>query len=1716
MRRSATAFLLLVLAALPTRAADGNRLAYLDEDSPYYVGRTFPKLVTPQWVGEDGVEAVVILAIDDMRDPQKYETFLRPILRRLQQIDGRAPVSIMSNKLDPSDPRLQTFLKEGLSLETHTLDHPCPLLAKGDFAKAKANYDGCIDLLGSVPGNRPVAFRMPCCDSLNTPSPRFWAEMFNKTTEKGNFLQVDSSVFNVFTSDDPELPRDLVLDADGRDRFRKYIPYDRSFVNTVEDYPYPYVIGHLCWEFPCVTPSDWQANHLHEPNNPVTVRDWQAALDATVRKQGVFTMVFHPHGWIKNEQLVDLIDYAVRTHGKKVKFLTFKEALERLDKNLLGGQPLRDPKTGADNGVRLLDVNNDGFLDAVIGNDDLRQTRLWSPKTRSWALADFPAEFVREATRRGKEQRVDAGLHFGVLRGDGQATLLPPPSQHTAGWHFHDGHWVEDPDLHNGLGALLSPYADGPPGDRGLRLRDLDGDGRCELIVSSPQFQAVFAWSPEEKSWHKLPFKLPGNVSLVAGHDPGLRFLDLDGDGDADVVVSNEKGYAVYLFTSMQEGWSRKVLSGRPGDTHALPLISRDGVNNGAWFRDGHLYVVNENTDLLPGHVESRSFNDLLAGVEPTARGPEASRRSIRTRPGFEVELVAAEPLVQDPIVVAWGPDGKLWVVEMGDYPLGTDGKGAPGGRIKFLESTHNDGKYDKATLFLDGLHYPTGVLPWRKGVIITCAPEIFYAEDTDGDGKADLHVTLYSGFQPGNPQHRINGLVWGLDNWLYCANGDSGGVVRSVKTGATVDMRGRDLRIRPDDGALDAETGQSQFGRCRDDWGNWFGCNNSNPMYQYVLSDHYLRRNPHVPPPELRVPVSVTPGAARVYPLSRTLPRFNDPAAANHFTSACSVIVYRDELFGPAFAGNSFVSEPVHNLVHREIMPPTGVTFTSRRAPDEQESEFWASTDNWTRPTTIQTGPDGALWIVDMYRAVIEHPEWIPPDWQKRLDLRAGSDLGRIYRVYPVGTKPRAIPRLDKLDTAGLVAALDSPSGWQRDTAQQMLLWRNDKAAVPLLEKQATESKRPLCRLHSLCTLDGLGELKPEVVRRALADAHPGVRRHAVRLCEGRLANAPALGTALLQRVGDADAQVRLQLACTLGEWDDPRAGQALAELALRDAGDRYLLAAVLGSVNRKNLTPMLLAVLGAGQRDPAVTPPAGLVENLLRMATALGDRKATVSLLQAVATPEKGRHAVWQLSALAGLLDTLGQRGTTLAKLQAEGDTDMKAAVQRLAGLFAAARTLAGDEKAPVPERVAAVRLLGRGLDRPQEDVKLLADLLVPQTPEDLQGAAVATLGVLRDPRVPEVLLRGWKAYSPSLRGRVLDALLGREDWAASLLDAVEHKQVLIQEIDAAHRQRLLQHRLVGIRERSAKVLAGAVDADRQKVVAAYRPALALAGDVARGRQLFGKTCATCHQLGGLGQEVGPDLASVGDKSPEGLLISILDPNRAVEARYLSYVALLKDGRTFTGLLAGETGSSITLVGTDGKKQVVLRTDLDELSGTGKSLMPEGIEKDLKPQDLADLIAFVRSASPALRPKTFEGNHPEVVHAAGDGSLRLPASSAEIYGSTLVLEKQYGNLGYWSSPDDQAAWAVEVTRPGRYAVWFDYACENGAAGNAYELRGGDSRLTGKVAGTGTWDDYKQERIGEVTLASGRQQVVLRGVGKIKGALIDLKGIRLVPVGSD
>lgn len=1553
-----------------------NRFAYLTESDPFYVGLSFAKLATPQWIGEPGVEAVVILSIDDLSDPAKHEAFLRPILERLKQIDGRAPVSVMCNQFAPTNAQFQTWLREGLSLEVHTVTHRHPILCESNFVAGAADYHDSVTLLNRIPGNKPVAVRLPYCDSWNVASPRFYAEIFNRTNAAGQFLGLDSSVMHFFTTNDPALPRALVTDAEGRGRFHKYLPAEtnaitqvsmKGFATTIADYPYPYVIGGRCWEFPIAAPSDWEAHNAHGSTNPVTVADWQAALDAVVFKQGVLTLCFHPHGWMRSQQIVEFIDYAARQHGSKVKFLTFREALERLDANLLAGNPLRDAR-GDDDGVRLLDVNHDGWLDAVIGNSRSRKTRVWQPQQRTWRETDFPTEV--------------ASVRFGVVRADGHATalkLVPAGSLlgRSGAWHFNGTSWVGDENLVRGLNFDGEPVltADNQR-DRGVRFRDLDLDGRCELLVANETQNAIFKWSDEKQSWVLLDYALPKGATIVdaAGRDAGLRFVDFNEDGYDDVVFSNEESYLLRLFVSKavpdlgwKIGWNDEIVSGPRTGTAADPIppvVSRgEHRNNGAWFHAGTMIVQNEDTAHLPDKVDRRPFRRLLRADQPPPLSPRESFATLRVHPGFTVELVAQEPLTMDPVAFEWGEDGRLWVAEMGDYPLGLDGHGKPGGVVRFLEDINGDGVFDKSTVFLDRVNFPNGVMPWRKGVLVSAAPEVFYAEDTDGDGRADVRKVLFTGFTEGNQQHRVNGFDYGLDNFIHAANGDSGGNVRSLLTGREVNIRGRDVRFRPDDGALETTAGQTQYGRHRDDWGNWFGNNNVNWLWHYYLPEHYLVRNPHLPAKNMKNVLAQYPDSARIFPISRFLQRFNWPDAVNLVTAASAAMPCRDELFGPDFASSVFICDPVYNVVHREVLVSDGVTFTSHRATSETNFEFFASSDNWCRPVFVKFGPDGALYVADMYRYVIEHPEWIPERMQKRLDLRAGDTMGRIYRVYPTGTKLRPSPRLDRLDTAGLVAALDHPSGWQRDTAQRLLLHRRDKAAVPLLERLARESSSPKARIHAICTLEGLGVLTAEAVLAGLRDTNAYVREHAVRVSEVLLKaeQGARLGEALLSLVDDPAVRVRYQLAFTLGEWRDPRAARVLEQIARKDFSSFAMPLAVMSSA-----VPHVGAMLEAALTEHDTAPPAALLEQLIGLSIALGQETTLAKPLARIAQSDGGKFAAWQYAALGSLLDALDRRRQTLVQLQSRSSPEVKAAIQQLDALFTVARDFANPQSAisnPQSEVVPAVRLLGRGLSQRAEDVNRLSGLLTPQVPPPVQQAALYALGRVGGPRISEVLLTRWRGFSPALRVEVLNILFSRSEWLQALLAALEREQVPATQIDPAHQQTLLTHAQAAVRDRAAKLFT-AMRADRQAVIKSFERVLELKGDPANGAPIFEKICATCHQLRGKGVSIGADLGTVADKPVDYLLTAILDPNRAVEARYISYTAVTKDDREFSGIITVETPNSITLRNATGE-ETILRTDLTELTSSSLSLMPEGLEAELKAEDVADLIAFIKSSA-------------------------------------------------------------------------------------------------------------------------------------------------------
>ncbi|MFM9960104.1 MAG: PVC-type heme-binding CxxCH protein [Planctomycetaceae bacterium] len=1890
-----------------TDKPNANRLTYLDEPSnPWYPHRDFPKLTTPMWVGEEGVEAVVILGIDDMRGHEKWEAYLRPILNRLKQIDGRAPVSIFTCSIDPKHPHLQQWLSEGLSLEVHTIDHPCPLLNSGDLAKAKSTVDRCTDLLNEVPNNKPVCFRMPCCDSLNTLSPRFYTEIFNKTTPLGRFLLADSSVMQVFTSDDPALPRELVLEslsgtalAAGesrdsastpaasavpltRERFKKYLPADRFFTNYIENYPYPFVVDRMCWEFPTVLPSDWSAQHRHKPNNPVTIEDWKAALDCTVIKQGVFCLVFHPHNWIKPEQINELIDHAVTKHGKKIKFLNFREAVERLNKNVLGGKSLRKIG-GASAGYRVADLDGDGFIDTL--NAKLIP-RYWKPDAANWkrdkelllSLFDFEEPDSRYALTMAHDE-TNAGW------GEVSKLLInsSKPERTTADFS-HQIEFFTGTDSGSGIAGHGSsgPVLGGQPAKLlDLRFIDFDSRGDCEALLEfiHPADGTTRLASCDSSGLSVRVNYLPVPADSV--RMGSTRFIDIDEDGDLDIVFSDHKRYGIWLWEGEYEGWSRELLSAKRGDKPANeelpPIVRVDGSNNGFWVHKRELVWMNEDTAKSKDLVERRSFDQLLAssrrsdnpvrpatqkspdpeatknkndknktdrivrpteGDDPGPKSPEASLKMIQVKPGYRVELVAAEPLVRDPVAFDWGPDGKLWVAEMADYPLGVgageeaDGEDSVvrrsasqthdaerratllkqaghtlgGGRVRFLEDTDGDGKYDKSTVFLDKLNFPNGVMAWRDGVLISAAPDVLFARDTNGDGRADEVKVLLTGFGEGNQQHRVNGFSWGLDNMVHCANGDSGGAIKVVSLvptlrvgtpprrsapsesdettspaddrdavrrnefiGKVIDIRGRDFRWNPDTGELDPTSGQTQFGRNRDDFGNWFGNNNANPMYHFVLDDFYTRRNPHVAPPDPRKQVSITPGPSPVFPISRTLARFNDFAMANRFTSANSAMVYRDVLLveGAGVGGQGsgkatdktqntddssslgtphsalptpqhvFISEPVHNLVHHEVMTADGVTFTSRRADDEQQSEFLASRDNWFRPTQIKTGPDGALYIADMYRQVIEHPQYIPPALQEKLDLRAGHDKGRIYRVVPVahavrvqGSTHASRVRHKPTSNSKLLDLLSSPNGWQRDMAYRELLWQHSATgdeAVASLRKIVTDATSPLARLHAIALLDGFKAISLADAQRALSDSHPAVRRRALQAIENFDGDLPdPLINQLSQMGRDPDPFVRMQFAYTLGHPKFGSLGHELGKLLYRERDDKYLVAAAMSSIHAQNVASVVANVFKSAGKEPL---PPQLASTLLGLASTLGNDQALLSLIESVLNGVVTTEA--QSVMLAQVLEGLDRRGTSLNQLKGIAPERLARAEQQIAERIKIARTEISNLKSRISSLkaedsdrvITSLPLLGRTPDDRAADAELIGSLLVPQVPATIQSAAIGALSRINHASSATALLSGWKMLTPGLRQQVLDALLSRVAWTDQLLDQIEAKTISTAEIDAVRRQRLVGHTNPAIKARAAKLLDVVTNPDRQKVVAEYAAKLKelkQPGDATRGAEVFKqRQCAACHKLRDIGTPVGPDLVALTDKSTAALLTAILDPNKAVEAKYLAYAAATKEGRIVVGMIVAETGNSITLAGPVGKPVTLLRADIEEFVASNKSYMPEGLELGLwlnvkepvmTAESLADLIAFVQSSGPP--PKKFDGNQPEAVIADASGTLKLLATNAEIYGKTLLFEPPFKNLGYWGSVDDRAVWTINVAKPGKHSIRMNYACDNGTAGNEVVIEVSGQSVTAKIVGTGAWENYQTAILGELNLPAGQHRLTVRSTESLKNHLMDLKELRLVP----
>jgi len=1012
------------------------------------------------------------------------------------------------------------------------------------------------------------------------------------------------------------------------------------------------------------------------------------------------------------------------------------------------------------------------------------------------------------------------------------------------------------------------------------------------------------------------------------------------------------------------------------------------------------------------------------ASDAPPSHTPRESLAMFQVEPGFRVELVAAEPHLADPVAICFDAKGTLFACELHGYNLEghydvvelnktgrldkrvrripapdwaiEKAKRGQTGTVKKLIDDDGDGRVDRSTVFADNLPSCYGLVPAREGIIVVCAPSIYYLADRDGDGVAEIREELFHGFNEGQQWGRTNHLVWGVDNWIYACGG----------RGATAQITGPRLahpvrlgavcyRFRPDGSALEQVVGDAGgFGLGISDWDDRMLIHNStNGLQVMPIPYHYLLRNPYVAsPPSQR-------GAATyddVFPISQPHPwrrergrqkawqafyGTRETTPNGRFTAACSPTFYRAAAFPPAFRGNLFVCEAQQGLINRSVVRRTGARLDLIRPDRFDRREFLASREGWFRPVNLATGPEGALYVVDMYREIIEDYSAIPRYLQQQYGLIQGNDRGRIWRVLYNGAATSRRMDLASAPPADLIAAISHRNAVWRQTAQRLLVERGDRSVIGDLNELVVAGVSPQARLQALYTLDGLHAVSAQIVARALADRHFAVRVHALRLAEPFLvkgANRRLLDQ-IVRMVDDPHANVRLQLALTLGEADDARATRAMTALAARYWDDPWMSAAVMSSVAgtvEDVLANLWHAQVNRKRRDT-------IAKVLCQMVGSRRDAQQIGRVLIRVAALRDQDRNPEIKACLAGILDGIDRRRVTgnlaepgrvalgellIGRSRGVGLLAYRLALAlglsdhpRIAKMFEAAGRAAADDRLDRKSRLEAIGVLAAA---PLDRLRPVAEqLLEPIQPVEIQLASVDAIAQASDAAAADCLLTGWRGYSPKVRAAVVDAIFEHRDWLPALLTAIEKKIVSPQSLDAFQRQQLIEHAGRAMRDRAAALLARSPDAALEPLLVRYRDALAAPRDVSHGKKVFAAQCAGCHRVEGQGHDVGPKLSSTLNRTDAALLAQILQPSLHITQGYRAYTIVTVDGRISRGVLVSESATSVLLRREQGVEQTVLRRDIEAIVASDVSLMPEGLQRSVSARDMADLLAYLRS---------------------------------------------------------------------------------------------------------------------------------------------------------
>jgi putative membrane-bound dehydrogenase-like protein len=964
----------------------------------------------------------------------------------------------------------------------------------------------------------------------------------------------------------------------------------------------------------------------------------------------------------------------------------------------------------------------------------------------------------------------------------------------------------------------------------------------------------------------------------------------------------------------------------------------------------------------------------VLERVPPVE--PDESLATIEIADGFRIEQVAAEPLVIDPVAMAFDERCRMYVVEMRDY---SERDKERLGRIRLLSDEDGDGLFEKSQVFADDLSWPTAVACYDGGIFVGNSPDILYLKDTNGDGKVDgkERRVVFTGFGRTNVQGLLNSFQWGLDSRIYGSASSTGGeITRPGVDAPPLKLHGSDFAFDPQTLEIEATTGGGQHGMTFNRWGDRFVCHNGDHLQAIVFEERYLARNPYQSIVSARRSIAADGPQAAVFRASpvegwrvaRTNLRLAGLApgpiegggrAAGYFTSGTGITVYEGGLLDTGNEPWVFVADVGSNLIHRKRLLPDGVTFRGERM--DKDTEFVRSTDIWFRPVQMAIGPDGALYVADMYRETIEHPSSLPPELKKQLDLSSGNDRGRMYRVVPKDYRYlRPTPLADEM-TAQLVEELAQPNIWRRMTALRLLYERKDPTAAKLLEALLKPSDGPETRIAALYALNTANALKPETLIAVLGDQHPRVRCHALRLAEPLLDSSPDLLTKVLSLASDPDPYVQFQIALTLGESTDPRATQAIAEILTRNADQRDIVDAALTSIGTRAgaVLQLLLADskwLAGPQSPPVVSSIVGQIVRQRRDE----DLAALVDALNSPDASSRGQGTVTLLKALSKVP----------ADALAGGDSSHLVELQRLkksaaASLVRDARKLLEQDSGPTDARIAAIESLA--FDTFANERPLLERLLSPHEPAAIHAAVLATCAEFDAPGVAELVLAQWDQFAPAERLQATDVLLRRKAWALALLKYLKDENVAITTLDPGHIARLENYPDENARQLARSLRGQHIAADRQQVFSDYRDVVLAGGDAEKGKAVFEKNCATCHQLGDVGNAIGPSLVSMISRGAESVLFNILAPNGEVDPRYLEYAVTTADGQVLPGVIAGETSTAVTLRGADYKLTTVLRVDIEDMRNTGKSLMPEGFEKLIDKSSMADLLTYLQKAAAA-----------------------------------------------------------------------------------------------------------------------------------------------------